>query len=292
MMLVALLASVVFALAASVLYRRIRRSIRQPPPPFNPSAKHIIVLCPGFLGRVHHMFYLARSIAIGIQHQDISIYIAKCNSGPVRSLLYSSDGIDSAGRRLAEEIQALLEECPNCEFISFFGFNIGGLVARYCIGLLFDDSTGFIVGKKPSYFVSFGTAHAGLASSVTLLERLASMIARTPRQIMLLDSSRSGPLLLRMADSDSIFFKALAAFSERITIANMRGERYGVFSSDALSLFDPPTIADAEKLSTTQVNRDKFPHIQSCVVGPFGLSTSAIGKRVFQDETVEKDIIM
>jgi poly(3-hydroxyalkanoate) synthetase len=70
----------------------------------------------------------------------LHLLVAKRNSNS-----FTYDGIEVGGERVCEEV---LEEVQKLEKagqaikrISFVGYSLGGLVARYCVGLLF--SKGF-----------------------------------------------------------------------------------------------------------------------------------------------------
>lgn len=60
----------------------------------------------------------------------------KSNSGS-----FTYDGIELGGERVANEVEARLQELKtnghNIEKFSITGYSLGGLVARYAIGLLY-----------------------------------------------------------------------------------------------------------------------------------------------------------
>jgi esterase/lipase len=62
--------------------------------------------------------------------------VAKRNAGS-----FTYDGIDTGGERVAEEVERKLEELTEAGHditkISVVGYSLGGLIARYAIGLLF-----------------------------------------------------------------------------------------------------------------------------------------------------------
>lgn len=64
------------------------------------------------------------------------ILVAKRNAGS-----FTYDGIDTGGERVAEEVERKLEELAEAGHditkISVVGYSLGGLIARYAIGLLF-----------------------------------------------------------------------------------------------------------------------------------------------------------
>jgi hypothetical protein len=66
----------------------------------------------------------------------LHILVAKRNAGS-----FTYDGVDTGGERVAEEVEGKLEELAKAGHditkISVVGYSLGGLIARYAIGLLF-----------------------------------------------------------------------------------------------------------------------------------------------------------
>ena len=84
------------------------------------------------------------------------------------SLKYSTfDGIDACGERLAAEIRVVLAKHPSLREISLFGHSLGGLIARYAAGRLYDPATGLIAGLRPRHYVSIASPHLGCTSEMT-----------------------------------------------------------------------------------------------------------------------------
>ncbi|PNG98959.1 hypothetical protein TSOC_015273, partial [Tetrabaena socialis] len=71
------------------------------------------------------------------------------------------DGIDVCGRRLADEIRTVAAAHPDLQRISVIGHSMGGLLARYAIGLLYSPATGRIAGLAPAHFITLATPHVG-----------------------------------------------------------------------------------------------------------------------------------
>jgi triacylglycerol esterase/lipase EstA (alpha/beta hydrolase family) len=74
-------------------------------------------------------------------------------------------GIDVCGQRLAQEVQQLVSSTPSLTTISFIGHSMGGLIARYAIGLLADPATGTVAGLQPQSYISIATPHLGCSSN-------------------------------------------------------------------------------------------------------------------------------
>ncbi|KAK9092939.1 hypothetical protein Syun_027850 [Stephania yunnanensis] len=147
-------------------------------------------------------------------------------------------GIDGAGRRLADEVKQVVRERESLKRISFLAHSLGGLFARYAVGVLHSSislsssqpnelpvswnrspeaSTSFfgrgtIAGLEPISFITLASPHLGvrgkrqlpLLLGVPILEKIVPSIApifvgRTGRQLFLTDGEPSKPpLLLRM----------------------------------------------------------------------------------------------
>ncbi|KAH9297218.1 hypothetical protein KI387_028900, partial [Taxus chinensis] len=109
---------------------------------------------------------------------------SECNSSTL-----TFDGVDRMGVRLAEEVKTVIENKPGVRKISFVAHSLGGLVARYAIGILYEppfgsehgeqnscdsdvvdsdlnhnvkeESKGKIAGLEPINFITFATPHLG-----------------------------------------------------------------------------------------------------------------------------------
>lgn len=63
------------------------------------------------------------------------------------------------------EVQQLVSSTPSLTTISFIGHSMGGLIARYAIGLLSDTTTGTVAGLQAGCYVSIASPHLGCSSS-------------------------------------------------------------------------------------------------------------------------------
>ncbi|KAJ1258083.1 hypothetical protein BS78_10G046600 [Paspalum vaginatum] len=149
------------------------------------------------------------------------------------------DGIDMAGRRLADEVLDVVKKMSGLRKISFLAHSLGGLFARYAIAILYSQETknagqsssrvvptasesaksqctsvlGAIAGLQPINFITLATPHLGVRGrnqlpflqGLSILEKLAAPLAplivgRTGAQLFLTDGDPSKPpLLLQMA---------------------------------------------------------------------------------------------
>lgn len=70
-------------------------------------------------------------------------------------------GIDTCGQRLADEIRAVVASAPALTRISVVAHSMGGLMARYAVGALFNPHKSLVCGLEPCHFVSMATPHCG-----------------------------------------------------------------------------------------------------------------------------------
>ncbi|KAI7733667.1 hypothetical protein M8C21_008182, partial [Ambrosia artemisiifolia] len=177
---------------------------------------------------------------------------------------------------------------PNVSKISFVAHSLGGLVARYAIGKLYEDRPvsglsdsdeknenklheGRIAGLKPVNFITFATPHLGsrghgqlpLLCGVPFLERSASQTAhwiagRSGKHLFLTDSDDGEPpLLIRMVnDSEDIkFISALGSFKRRVAYANA--------NYDHMVGWETSSIRRRHELPNSNLlsENEKYPHI-------------------------------
>jgi hypothetical protein len=87
-------------------------------------------------GKPEHLKYLSTSLRDRFPEDQLHILVAKRNAGS-----FTYDGVDTGGERVAEEVERKLEELSDSghdiQKISVIGYSLGGLIARYAIGLLF-----------------------------------------------------------------------------------------------------------------------------------------------------------
>ena len=125
------------------------------------------------------------------------------------------------------------------------GYSLGGLVARYTIGLLY--SRGLFDKIEPVNFTTFATPHLGVRTPLTgyrshVWNALGGRTLSTSgRQLFLIDSFRDTgrPILSVLADSDSIFIKALSQYRNRVLYCNVTNDRSAPYYTTAISKIDP-----------------------------------------------------
>jgi hypothetical protein len=183
--------------------------------------------------------------ALRDRHGD-NLYIlsAKENSGN-----WTYDGIELGGERLAREIEetldALEQKGQKIQKLSIVGYSLGGLIARYAVGLL--HSQGVLDKLEPANFTTFASPHVGVRTPLKGIRSHiwnglgARTISMSGQQLFLIDEFRDTgrPLLSVLADPESIFIQGLKKFRHRSVYANIVNDRSVVFYTSALSKVDP-----------------------------------------------------
>lgn len=185
---------------------------------------------------------------------QLIVLASKRNAG---SFMY--DGIETGGERVAKEIEDALHELARDGYqikkLSIVGYSLGGLVARYALGLL--HSRGWFEKIRPVNFTTFVTPHLGVRTPLRgFANHLWNVIgARTlcmsGRQLFMIDKFRDTgrPLLSVLADPDSIFIHALKRFQNRSLYSNTVNDRSAVYYTTCISCTDPYTQMDKLQLN-------------------------------------------
>ena len=170
--------------------------------------------------------------------------VCKRNAGS-----FTYDGIEVGAERCAKEIEDTLDELAREGYkitkLSIAGYSMGGLVARYAIGLL--NHKGWFEKIRPVNFTTFATPHLGVRTPlIGFRNQLWNVLgARTlsisGQQLFIIDKFRETgrPLLGVMADPDSIFIRALAKFEKRSLYTNIVNDRSAVYYTTGISRVDP-----------------------------------------------------
>ncbi|KAJ5103374.1 hypothetical protein N7532_003903 [Penicillium argentinense] len=219
-------------------------------------ADHICVLVHGLWGNPSHLDQVAS--ALRERHGDqLHVFSAKENSGN-----YTYDGIELGGERLAHEIEetvdALKEQGQEIKKLSVVGYSLGGLVARYAIGLL--EAQGWLDKVEAVNFTTFASPHVGVRAPLKGWRGKfwnvmgARTVSVSGQQLFMVDSFRDTgrPLLSILADPDSIFIKGLKRFQTRSAYANIVNDRTTAFYTTALSKVDP--FRDLDKININYVD--------------------------------------
>ena len=182
------------------------------------------------------------------------ILVAETNSNT-----FTYDGIDLGAERVTQEIETYVQGLENkgssIKKISIVGYSLGGLVARYIIGLLY--SKGWFERMKPVNFTTFATPHLGVKTPLLgiqykVLNFLGSRsLSTSVRKLFTIDTYRdtNRPILSVLADPGSIFMLALAQFSHRVLYANIINDRSAPYHTTSISATDPYTNLDAVSIN-------------------------------------------
>ncbi|KAI4377671.1 hypothetical protein MLD38_015260 [Melastoma candidum] len=216
--------------------------------------EHLVIMVNGIVGSAEDWKYGAQQFVKKLPDRVI-VHRSECNY-----LKLTFDGVDLMGERLAKEVLSVVDNRPGVKKISFLAHSLGGLVARYAIGRLYENiptpesssgtsafpgqetkkgsaHTARIAGLEPMNFITVATPHLGsrghkqlpILCGLPFLERTAPQAAhliagRSGKHLFLTDEDDvNGPLLLRMVyDSEDLkFMSALCAFKRRVAYANV-----------------------------------------------------------------------
>ncbi|KXJ87754.1 putative serine esterase-domain-containing protein [Microdochium bolleyi] len=212
----------------------------------NPAADHLCVLVHGLWGNPKHMVSVAKALRKQHSANSLHLLLVKRNQGS-----FTYDGIETGGERvfveIQEELAAIRASGGNITKISIVGYSLGGLVARYAIGLL--DAKGVFDEIEPVNFTTFATPHLGVRTPLKgwhshvwngLGARTLSM---SGRQVFTIDEFRDTgrPLLAVLADPQSIFMSGLRKFKRRTLYTNIVNDRTVVHFTSGITKTDPYT---------------------------------------------------
>lgn len=186
--------------------------------------------------------------ALRAKHPADKLYIlcAKRNSGS-----FTYDGIELGGERVCLEIEEELRVIElrggKIKKLSVVGYSLGGLVARYAIGLLY--AKGVLDDLECMSFTAFASPFLGVRTPLHgganhLWNVLgARTLSTSGRQLFTIDKFRNTgrPLLAVMADRNSIFMQGLAKFHRRTLYANVVNDRSAVYYTTGITKTDPYT---------------------------------------------------
>ena len=192
------------------------------------------------------MNYLAKTLQSHPKSSSLHVLVPTSNTGH-----FTYDGIETCAERATDEIQKYIASPAGASLqkISVIGYSLGGLVARYCVGLLF--AAGIFDRIQPLNFTTFATPHVGVRTPLgpfpgsfpqTIFNALGPRtLSVSGRQMWMIDSFRNTkrPLLVIMADQASIFIQGLKAFKNRSLYANCINDRSVSFYTAMIWKVDP-----------------------------------------------------
>jgi len=215
-----------------------------------------------------HLEHLAGALRNAYPDELLEILVAEKNIGNS-----TYDGIELGAERVTKEIEdhiaKLKEDGKKVEKLSITGYSLGGVVARYVIGLLYTRGVFDTIQPMVSHywdrcdsaskylrwqnFTTFATPHLGARTPLAgwhndIFNNLGGRtLSTTGTQLFLVDSFRetSRPLLAVMADPNSIFARGLSGFKRRSVYANIVNDRAVPFYTAFMSKTDPFVDLDA-----------------------------------------------
>ncbi|XP_065848921.1 uncharacterized protein [Euphorbia lathyris] len=168
---------------------------------------HLVIMVNGIIGSSADWKYAAEQFVRQLPDKVI-VHRSECNYSKL-----TFDGVDLMGERLAKEVLAVVKNKPQVQRISFVAHSLGGLVARYAVARLYQESQKLdlssssgkslskenlnsvpshdqpsearIAGLEPMNFITVATPHLGSRGNKQLpflcglpfLERRASQTA-------------------------------------------------------------------------------------------------------------------
>ncbi|KAJ5792966.1 uncharacterized protein N7503_008944 [Penicillium pulvis] len=219
-------------------------------------ADHLCVLVHGLWGKPSHLDYMVAALKEKYGEDHLHILCPEGNSGN-----FTYDGIEVGGERVVHEIEDTLETLENkgqkITKISVVGYSLGGLVARYAIGLL--QAHGWLDKVEPMNFTTFASPHIGVRTPLKgvrgqiwngLGPRLVSI---SGQQLFMVDSFRDTgrPLLSILADPESIFIQGLKRFQNRSVYGNVVNDRTTALYTTLFTKTNP--FRDLEKININYV---------------------------------------
>jgi hypothetical protein len=205
-------------------------------------------------GNPKHLAYLTSALREKYSEDKVHILVAARNSGS-----FTYDGIELGGERVTQEIEQTLEELARqgrvIKKLSITGYSLGGLVARYAIGLLYHK--GWFDRLEPVNFTTFVTPHLGVRTPLLGFHNHlwnvlgARTLSMSGRQLFMIDTFRDTgkPILAVLAEPGSTFMKALAQFKHRSLYTNIVNDRSAVYYTTGISRIDPFVDLNAVKVN-------------------------------------------
>jgi hypothetical protein len=173
------------------------------------AANHIIVLQNGLSGHHWRMHSMAVHLREALPAADCAIVISDVNN-----MASTYFGIEPCGRRLRDFVKEQCRLHPLAAKISFIGHSLGGLMIRYCIGLLqeenFFGSDRSLQQMQPVLYVSVASPHLGVQGLGAVRQALARWAIPGTGAALLLEDE--GKLLLNMSLPDSACMLGLKRF--------------------------------------------------------------------------------
>lgn len=233
---------------------------------------HLVITVNGIIGSPTDWKFASREFAL--KRHNVLLHCSGSNAS-----WDTFHGVDTMGRRLADEVERISKDRKGLTKISFIAHSLGGLVARYAIAVLYkpgepgsDHPNPTIAGLEPVNFITVATPHLGsrgnenlpLLMGLSVLEKLAILIAHwivgvTGRHLYMTDGNpKKGekPLLVQMVtDKPLPFSSSLAAFKNRTAYANVSSDHAVGWRTASIRRKSELPVINLEPVDV------KYPHI-------------------------------
>ncbi|SCZ89901.1 BZ3500_MvSof-1268-A1-R1_Chr1-3g01649 [Microbotryum saponariae] len=184
-----------------------------------------------------------------------------------------------------KECERIAQDGGQVKRFSIVGYSLGGLVARYVLGLLESRSPSFFDDVKPVNFTAFASPWIGIPRYESVWSNVfrflgARLLSRSGAQLYLTDrylpsslvegnqqdatkrkssslrlfktKEKAEPLLSVMADPRYSFYKALSKFERCDLYANTVNDRTVPYPTGAMETHDPFSLARAKAQKVAQ----------------------------------------
>ena len=220
---------------------------------------HLVVLVHGLWGCDKDMEYMNKTLLS--QHENnielSSLYgLEEDEKDKQYNLIYTSnqnakfktyDGIEICGKRLQLEIYDVInkiyQQNENVQInkMSIIAYSLGGLISRYCLGLLYNDKffsadwVGNLSGIPIEFvnFITFVSPHVGVISPYS---RVAKLVGHSGVQLYLKDKDK---IVYQMSLPNSSFIKGLRKFKHLKLYSNCINDLKTNFFTTGISHVDP-----------------------------------------------------
>lgn len=204
---------------------------------------HLFVFIHGLWGGPNHLQTIERNI------KDL---IPSCTKDKIVTLKPSCfrfwktyDGLELNGKKIIREILYEIETLKlnndlHVKKISIVGYSLGGLLARYIIGLL--NEMEFFEFVEPIFFTTFATPHVGIEFfKNNIFEKTANKVGpylfgKSGRELFIKDRDK---LLVEMADPKKKYFQGLKKFQKQILLSNVKNDRTVAFFTSYITEYAP-----------------------------------------------------
>ncbi|KAG9028709.1 hypothetical protein FRB95_006151 [Tulasnella sp. JGI-2019a] len=218
-----------------------------------PTEVHLLALIHGMWGQPAHLSRFAEVMkethekSLGNNGRELDVLVAETNRDS-----HTYDGVDWGAERVVREIhdriKVIEKENKKVTRFSLVGYSLGGLLARYAIGILYSQK--FFDKVTPVHFATVATPNIGLLRYPTFVSTLFSklgpiFLSRTGEHFYAtdvwegVDASQKKPLLEVMTEKGGVFYDGLARFKHFTVYANAINDRTVPFMTAAIEPYDP-----------------------------------------------------